>query len=108
MPRYKYERYTRNADDFYQELFDRRGLKLINHRRTIYFKGLDTDTIQASEYIWKTGDSLQKLSRTFYGSYDYWWVIGYINKKPTDAHYSLGDTIFIPVDPYTISDKIGG
>ena len=42
------------------------------------------------------GDKMYKFSHEYYGSVDYWWVIAWYNRKPTDAHFYLGDDIFIP------------
>tara|TARA_Y100001938_G_scaffold149482_1_gene236456 strand:- start:861 stop:1187 length:327 start_codon:yes stop_codon:yes gene_type:complete len=107
MPIFRNNRTGINKNPLYDELLEKRGLPKIEHFRTMPFSGLDTDTIMVSEYIWRAGDSLQKLSRTFYRTYEYWWVIGFVNKKPTDAHYKLGDTVYIPTDPSYIADNIG-
>jgi len=107
MPKYKNEKNAINSSDLYQELFENRGIKFARQRRTFVFTGLDFDTIQVSEYVWRQGDSLYKLSNLFYGTLDFWWVIAFVNKKPTDAHYNYGDTIFIPKDPMLIVEAIG-
>jgi hypothetical protein len=49
-----------------------------------------------SEYQWKYGDKLYKLSQKFYGDPKLWWVIAHVNLRPTDSHYSPGDTLIIP------------
>ena len=108
MPIYKNNKIAVNKSPLYDEIFEKRGLKKINQYRTMPFSGLDVDTIMVSEYVWRAGDSLQKLSRMFYKTYDYWWVIGFVNKKPTDAHYKMGDTVYIPSNPSYIADNVGG
>jgi|TARA_R110002020_G_scaffold192518_1_gene392689 hypothetical protein len=47
-------------------------------------------------YIWTVGDRYYKLSTAFYGSPNYWWVIAWFNKKPTESHIKVGDVIRIP------------
>ena len=107
MSRYKKNKKARNNSEKYEEVFEKRGREFIDQTRTMPFSGLDFDTINASKYIWKSTDSLQRLSHIFYGTYKFWWVIGFVNKKPTDAHYSIGDEIYIPSDPYLVYNKIG-
>jgi hypothetical protein len=26
-----------------------------------------------------------------------WWLIGWYNQKPTEAHFKIGDTVLIPL-----------
>ena len=108
MPRYKRQITAINNSELYEELFENRGVGFIKQRRTFIFTGLDLVSPGSSEYIWKSGDSLHKLSHLFYGTLQYWWIIALFNHKPTDAHYKIGDTILIPTNPISIAQKIGG
>jgi len=47
--------------------------------------------------VWSLGDRFYKLASTYYNSPQYWWVIAYYNKKPTEQHVKLGDIIEIPL-----------
>ena len=38
-----------------------------------------------------------KFAQKYYGDPSYWWVVGFYNKKPVDADYSIGDLLKIPV-----------
>jgi len=107
MPKYKNRDIATNKNSLYEDLFEKRGVTKINQYRTMPFSGLDFDTIMVQEYRWRSSDSLQKLSRTFYSTYNYWWVIGLVNKKPTDAHYTIGDKVYIPADPSIIAESVG-
>ena len=40
----------------------------------------------------------EKLAHQFYGDFKQWWVIAGFNKKPTESHVKMGDTIRIPKD----------
>lgn len=40
---------------------------------------------------------MYKLSNKYYGSPDYWWLIAWYNKKPTDSHFKVGDPVYIPL-----------
>ena len=108
MPIYKNNRKAINKHPLFEDILERRGVESINQYRSMPFTGLSFDTILVQEYIWKFGDSLHKLSQTFYDTYDFWWVIAFVNKKPTDAHYKFGDTVYIPSNPRKIADEIGG
>ena len=46
--------------------------------------------------IWQKNTRLFKLAFEFYGDSKLWWIIGWFNQKPTDAHFSVGDEVLIP------------
>lgn len=108
MPKYVKQSSAINNNDLYEELFENRGIKFVKQRRTFTFSGVDLDSVATTEYYWRTGDSLHRISHLFYGTLDYWWVIALVNKKPTDAHYKLGDIVLIPSSPVSIADSVGG
>jgi len=107
MPKYKNRKLGHNDNSLFDGIFEKRGVTRITQYRTMPFTGLDFDTIMVQEYIWMVRDSLHKLSQTFYNTYDLWWVIAFVNQKPTDAHYKVGDKIYIPSNPQKIANQIG-
>lgn len=56
------------------------------------------DEINHSKEIYKTGDKLYKFAFKYYGDVDLWWIIAWYNNKPTDAHFKLGDVVYIPTE----------
>ena len=82
-----------------EQLLDIRELENItvyrNYTFSSNFKEKDYDVI---EHIWSQGDKLNKLAHRYYGNREMFWMIGLFNKKPTDAHYTYGDIVLIPVD----------
>jgi len=36
------------------------------------------------------------LAAKHYGDPNLWWVLAWYNKKPTESHFSVGDTVYIP------------
>ena len=36
------------------------------------------------------------MAAKHYGDPKLWWVVAWYNKRPTDAHYNIGDKVFIP------------
>jgi len=86
-------------DEFYESLLDRRDLKKIIHERTPIMRQItpaQRRTLTRTKHIWKTGDTLMKLAHKHYGNVELWWVIAWYNTRPTEAHYKLGDVVYIP------------
>lgn len=46
--------------------------------------------------VYTMGDKLYKFAYEYYGNTDYWWIIAWYNNKPTDAHFNIGDIVYIP------------
>lgn len=89
--------------DSYFEILENRGLKLIRMRRTQTFdQAREVELVVSREHTWSHGDNLRRLSNFYYGDPQYWWVLGFVNKKPTDAHYYIGDSLYIPDNPQMI------
>jgi hypothetical protein len=59
---------------------------------------LDKEKIDTESVYWKRGDRLYKYAEKYYLNPDLWWIIGLYNNKPTDAHFQIGDVIYIPID----------
>jgi len=90
---------VRNAEELYEDLLRRRGVKFIDHYRTPKMKhptANDIIRISFVTHIWKVGDRYSKLAHEYYGDATYWWIIATFNKLPTDSHVTLGDRIRIP------------
>lgn len=98
----KYNNSVRSTNDseLYKEVLEDRGVKKIVQFRTKYFNKINLSSISTSEYVWKRGDNLFKLSNQFYGDKQYWWTIAYFNQKPSDAKFEIGDVIYIPTTPF--------
>ena len=107
MPKYLNDEVSILRKDLYSEVFERKGVKFLKIRRTADFAPLkDLEVPILEEHIWSYGDSLHKLSTKAYGTIEHWWSIGIVNKKPTDAHYKIGDVVYIPSNPYSIKERL--
>ena len=107
MPKYRNSQKAVITNDHYQNVKDERGIKKLRILRTKTFEGLQGMEFEVMiEHIWSKTDKLHNISRKYYGTNDYWWVIGVINGKPTDAHYSIGDVLNIPRRPGKILEAI--
>ena len=57
--------------------------------------------------IWTQTSRLTSLAQEHLGSYEYWWVIAWWNKKPTEAHFKHGDIVYIPSDLNLALEALG-
>lgn len=88
-----------NSDSLYDNHFDKKGVKQIRQYRTPVFKELTAAMrrqLTRNKHTWKIGDNYAKLAHQHYGDPKLWWVIGWYNRKPSDALLKVGDTIRIP------------
>ena len=107
MPRYNRTRAT-NDSELYRNMRKDRGINegITQYRLKVFGSSAKSLRIRTTKHTWSMGDRLFKLSYTYYGTYDLWWVIALWNGKPTDAHYSYGDVVEIPVDPSLIIKEV--
>jgi len=99
MGRYNNRKIFKNEDPSYMDNFMDKELRFINQYDTMSMmpitlgSGLSVDNLT---HIWSHGDRLWKLSEQYYGNPNYWWLIAWFNRKPTENHFSIGDTVIIP------------
>jgi nucleoid-associated protein YgaU len=97
--RYRNRFKFRNENELYNEHFKDRDVKYINQFTTPqlgYVDATQFSKLQISSHIWTAGDRLYKLADEHYGNSELWWVIAWFNKKPTEAHFQIGDQVLIP------------
>ena len=88
-----------NANDLYFHILEERGLKKIIQYNTPMFNKMSAEEYNAlsvSRVTWTLGTRLYKLAAKNYGSAQLWWIIARFNQKPTDAHFKVGDMVYIP------------
>ncbi len=98
--RYENRRSFRNASQLYFNILEERGISnVIQFTTPIFNKVTQRDRLRISQIqkIWTVGDRLYKLAGEHYGDPKLWWVIARYNYKPTDAHFKLGDIVYIPM-----------
>lgn len=93
---YKDTKYSNNTSDLYKKMREERGVKKLYQMRTKIFDKVDIASLDLIKYIWKKDDNLFKLANRFYSNKNYWWLIAYVNNKPTDAHFEIGEEILVP------------
>jgi nucleoid-associated protein YgaU len=68
---------------------------------------LDRSSLKTDTHIWKYGDRLYNLANKYYGNPELWWIIGWYNGAPTEAHLIKGDVIEIPINLENIATMLG-
>ena len=99
-----YSRYDKrlifyNTEKIYSDYIVNKKLNFIRQYTSPKFSRTSQtqyNDLTVSEVMWTTGDRLWKLAHNHYGSPKYWWVIGLFNNKPTDSHFKVGDTVYLP------------
>jgi len=97
--RYDRRAKRRNRLWLYEEVLKDRGVSQLIQYTTPKFPLITTEMqlqLIDNKYVWKMGDSYQKIAEAFYGDPAMWWVLAWYNGKPTDALVKIGDTIGIP------------
>ena len=99
--RYKNTPIDVNKTDEYKPLIEMRGLNFIEHyamQGLKYPTQKEINDFTIQKEIWQKGSSLWKFAAQHYNNRgNLWWVIAQFNQKPTEQHFSIGDTVFIPL-----------
>jgi|TARA_R110000803_G_scaffold90872_1_gene158315 hypothetical protein len=90
-----------NSTSGYRKSFKGRygeqGIRQTGVNQLLYPNQQIYDSIETAAVTWKVGDRFYKLSSKYYNNPEYWWVIAWFNKKPTEQHIELGETILVPL-----------
>jgi hypothetical protein len=111
MDRYNNYEARLNSNPIYNFYFQSRGVNNIKHHPTQYLRyptDSELSTITSDTIYWSREDRLWQLAEKYYSNPSYWWVIAFFNKKPTEAHFQIGDVVFIPTSLTQILNIIKG
>ena len=87
---------TAYRDEFFRD----RDVKQILQYKTARFSfptNEQISTIESIPHRWGATDRLYNVAHDYYGYGSLWWVIAWFNKKPTAAHFKIGDIVYIPL-----------
>lgn len=101
MSRYLRRSKAINDKEQYDQLFEKRGIrKVIQYRSPAGNFTTDEEIakIECHQVVWTSGMSFENLASKYYGDFRQWWVIAGFNRKPTESHVEMGETIRIPKD----------
>ena len=79
--------------------FDKRAIEQIVQYETarFYYPSVsERQNMNVSTIVWASNSRLYNLASQYYGDPSLWWLIAWYNQKPTEAHYSIGDVVYIP------------
>lgn len=99
--RYRNRKTKYNFNKLIQKVLDKKNVSSIRHYTSPNIKNatyLDKINIKTLTEIWKRGDRLSKYAEKYYMDPKLWWIIALYNNKPTDAHFTIGETFYIPTD----------
>ena len=99
MSRYGLRGVVENKSNLYKKILKNRGVKILEHYSAPKFYQLTDEQLQGIRVhteIWKIGSRFYKIAEKEYGDPNLWWVIAFYNRKPTDFHAKIGETIFVP------------
>ena len=89
-----------NSAEIHEKLLESRDSQGIAQYSTPEFEPISLDTRYSLEnihHVWSVGDSYWKLANQHYGDSGLWWLIAWYNKKPTESHVKIGDSMAIPL-----------
>ena len=99
-----------NKNSLYQQKFlDKGTTNFVQYTSPTlsYPSAAEMQGLDIISHVWKQGDSFEKLAFSYYRDSNYWWVIATFNQKPTEQHFSVGDTVYIPLPIYEILTLLG-
>ena len=89
-----------NDVEEYKELLRKRGLQSVHqygNMNIVETEGYERTQLKVVKHSVTLGDRMYKLAFKYYGDTQYWWLLAWYNKKPTDFHLKLGDVLEIPL-----------
>jgi len=99
--RYKVSSIINNNDPDYKKIFSTRfGPKGLTQYVTNTFRKPTEEELLEIEYLeetWKLGQRLYKLSYTYYGDSQYWWIIALFNNIAIESDLKFGQVVKVPV-----------
>ena len=110
MPRYDDRLILLNKDPLYRTVLKRRGLtRMMQYETAImrYPTPEDLRDITRVRHIWKVGDKFYKVANSYYLMPEYWWVIAWYNKTPSESDLEIGSVVLIPTPLEAVLDLFG-
>jgi len=111
--RYKFsDKFFLRKDAKYDRILKKRnvreGVMMLGTPEIGHPADLDTSLIFETEEIWSHSTKLWKLAAKYYGDGNLYWVIALYNSRPTDAHWKIGDIVYIPQPVEYVADILRG
>jgi len=106
--RFKKRNKLLNINSLYYDTFKKRNVDFINHFSSPkYDYNLEETGFEVTEHLWGFGDRVYKIAEYYYGDPSLWWIISFVNQKPTEHDFKEGDLILIPNSPNKVLEFMG-
>ena len=99
MSRYNNREAAVNSNKLYEKIFEKKEINKIYQYKTpiLDYPNIKQDAlISTRKHVWTYMDKFYKLANQHYGDHTLWWVIAQYNRRPTEAHFNVGDVVLIP------------
>lgn len=96
--------------ELYRKFLDSRNTGNIEFYRSDTNLSIDYSFILRQEYLtftWSVNSRMYKYAYEIMGDQNLWWIIAIVNKKPTDAHWTVGETVYVPTSPENFLTAVG-
>ena len=84
----------------YHDIVKKRDVRNVMLHKTAILQNpeilIANPAIEEEVTTWRPASKLWRISEVHYGEGRFYWIIGLYNDKPTDAHWEVGDTVYIP------------
>lgn len=93
--------FINDTDSYKETFFDKRDIQQLIQYETarFYYPTFEERTEMAfATLVWSSTSKLYNLANEFYGDPTLWWLIAWINRKPTEAHFKVGEVFYVGTD----------
>ena len=97
-------------EEYKKKFFIDRNVNQIVHYDTaelFYPDGDEVGELQNIKVRWGATSKLYNLAAQHYSDPAYWWVIAWYNKKPTEAHFKIGEIVYVPLPLEDVLEYFG-
>lgn len=91
---------TINRSEAYEEFFEDRGVNFIRQHSMPNLRqptAKELSQLEMRTHTWQINDQYSVIANKYYGDPKLWFVIAWINHKPTEGYLTVGDVLYIPM-----------
>lgn len=92
--------FTNNKEKYKKAFFKyERGIEQLVQYNSPIFSYPQPGELAIDTARWSSSSKMYNIAYAAYGDASLWWLIAWFNQKPTEAHWSIGDVVYIPSPP---------
>ena len=95
---------------YYRKQLDAHNTNSIVFHRPDTNISLSYDFILQQQYVtfvWGINSRMHKYAYEMLGDPNLWWIVALVNKKPTDAHWTIGEVVYVPLEAAPFLTAVG-